>query len=185
MTFRLLNVEILQVFRAAYCSSCFSCIFCLVAYPGNLPWFCDALQEQSRFPSEAGTGHPATVSSTIVSFCRARLTRPCWDSLAVIPWVLIFYRSPKRNCRGVSMGVDLGLAFCPGAMGLDTSGPRAPGQRMGLGSSPWFPGLSLPSCAKPNKLLNNHEFRMLFLKGHEWFLYRHAVVFVQSIEARY
>ena len=78
-----------------------------------------------------------------------------------------FYRSPKRNCGGVSMGVDLGLAFCPGAMGLDTSGHRAPGRRMGLGSSPWFPGVSLPSCAKPNKLLNNHECWVLFLKGHE------------------
>ena len=78
-----------------------------------------------------------------------------------------FYRSPKRNCRGVSMGVDLGLAFCPGAMGLDTSGHRAPGRRIGLGSSPWFPGVSLPSCAKPNKLLNNHECWVLFLKGHE------------------
>ena len=82
----------------------------------------------------------------------------------------IFYRSPKRNCRGVSMGVDLGLAFCPSAMGLDTSGHRAPGQRMGLGSSPWFPGVSLPSCAKPNKLLNHHEFWVLFLKGHDCLL---------------
>ena len=79
----------------------------------------------------------------------------------------IFYRSPKRNCRGVSMGVDLGIAFCPGAMGLDTSGHRAPGRRIGLGSSPWFPGVSLPSCAKPNKLLNSHECWVLFLKGHE------------------
>ena len=78
-----------------------------------------------------------------------------------------FYRSPKRNCRGVSMGVDLGLAFCPGAMGLDTSGHRVPGRRIGLGSSPWFPGVSLPSCAKPNKLLNNHECWVLFQKGHE------------------
>ena len=68
----------------------------------------------------------------------------------------ISYRSPKRNCRGVSMGVDLGLAFCPCAMSLDTSGHRAPGRRISLGSSPWFPGVSLPSCAKPNKLLNNH-----------------------------
>ena len=84
----------------------------------------------------------------------------------------IFYRSPKRNCRGVSMGVDLGLAFCPGAMGLDTSGHRAPGRRIGLGSSPWFPGVSLPSCAKPNKLLNNHECWVLFLKGHEFVFHR-------------
>ena len=69
------------------------------------------------------------------------------------------------------MGVDLGLAFCPGAMGLDTSGHRAPGRRIGLGSSPWFPGVSLPSCAKPNKLLNNHECWVLFLKGHEHALF--------------
>ena len=80
----------------------------------------------------------------------------------------IFYKSPKRNCRGVSMGVDLGLAFCPGDMGLDTSGHRTPGRRIGLGSSSWFPGVSLPSCAKPNKLLNNHVCWVLFLKGHEF-----------------
>ena len=40
------------------------------------------------------------------------------------------------NCRGVSMGVDLEFASCPSAMGLDTSGHRAPGRWMGLGSSP-------------------------------------------------
>ena len=100
---------------------------------------------------------------------------PLWGHFGTEWWVpflhlhlgTIFYRSPKRNCRGVSMGVDLGLAFCPGAMGLDTSGHRAPGRRIGLGPSPWFPGVSLPSCAKPNKLLNKHECWVLFLKGHE------------------
>ena len=166
MTFRLLNVEILQVFRAAYCPSCFSCIFCIVAYLGNLPWLCDALQERSRFSSEAGTGHPATVPQLLLVF-----VGPGWPGHgeALLQRFLgyYFYRSPKRNCRGVSMGVDLGLAFCPGAMGLDTSGHRAPGRRIGLGSSPWFPGVSLPSCAKPNKLLNNHECWVLFLKSHE------------------
>ena len=104
VTFRLLNVEILQVFRAAYCPSRFSCIFCIVAYPGNLPWLCDALQEQSRFSSEAGTGHPATVSATTVSFCRALLTRPWWGSLVVSPWVL-FFIGPQRGTAGVSVWV--------------------------------------------------------------------------------
>ena len=113
VTFRLLSVEILQVFRAAYCPSCFSCIFCIVAYPGNLPWLCDALQEQSRFSSEAGTGHPATVSSTTVSFCRARLTRPWWGSLAAFPWVL-FFIGPQRGTAGVSVWVlILGLPSVP------------------------------------------------------------------------
>ena len=133
VTFRLLNVEILQVFRAAYCPSCFSCIFCIVAYPGNLPWLCDALQEQSRFSSEAGTGYPATVSSTTVSFCRARLTRPWRGSLAVFPWVL-FFIGPQRGTAGVSVWVlILGLPSVPALWvwtHLDTE------RRIGLGSSP-------------------------------------------------
>ena len=80
---------------------------------------------------------PCQVSSTTVSFCRAWLTRPWWGSFAVLPWLwalvyrVTIYRFPKRNCKGVSMHVDLELAFCPGAMVLNTSGHMAP-------DGPWF-----------------------------------------------
>ena len=112
--------------------------------------------------SEAGTGHPATVSSTTVSFCRARLTRPWWGSLAAFPWVL-FFIGPQRGTAGVSVWVlILGLPSVPALWvwtHLDTE------RRIGLGSPPWFPGVSLPSCAKPNKLLKQSRVLSVVPKG--------------------
>ena len=79
-----------------------------------------------------------------------------------------FLKVPKEGLHGGSVWVlILGLLSVPVLWVRTHLDTRAPGWRMGLGSSPWFPGVSLPSCAKPNKSLNNLECWVLFLRGHE------------------